>query len=118
MICANCQTILPDEALACWKCGTQFAAPPAIAPAKKTEPDILLVIFTFIASVGFFACAGWSVPFAVWGMISTAAKDSPQWSGWVGILSGISFVVMTIACFGGFWWGSYWVIKRVIASPQ
>lgn len=118
VICANCQTALPDEAVACWKCGTQVAAPATSTLPQKPEPDILLVLLTFIAAAAFFVCAGWAVPFTVWGMISTAAKDSPQWSDLLGILGGLAFIVTTIACFGGFWYGAYWVTKRVIAAPN
>lgn len=118
MNCANCETPLPDEAIACWKCGTPVAASAAHAPPRKAEPDILLILLTFAAAVAFFACAGWAVPFTVWGMITTAAKDSPEWSGLLGILGGLAFVVATIACFGGFWYGAYWLTQRVLASPR
>ncbi len=118
MICANCETTLPDEAIACWKCGTQLTALTGGKPPPKDEPDVLLVLLTFVAAVAFFACAGWAVPFTVWGMITTVAKDSPEWSGVLGILGGLAFVVSTIVCFGGFWYGAYWLIKRIIASPK
>jgi hypothetical protein len=118
MICANCETTLPDEAIACWKCGTQISALTSGTPPPRNEPDILLVLLTFVAAVAFFACAGWAVPFTVWGTITTAAKDSPEWSAVLGILGGLAFVVSTIVCFGGFWYGAYWLTKRIIASPK
>lgn len=114
MICANCQTSLPDEAVACWKCGTPLAGTAKDAPGKPSEPDVLLALLTFFAALIFFACAGWSIPFAIWGNLSTAAKDSPQWSSLLGIVSGLAFIVATVACLGGAWWGSYWLIKRIL----
>ncbi|MDE3091996.1 MAG: hypothetical protein KGJ80_21700, partial [Chloroflexota bacterium] len=70
------------------------------------------------ATVMFFVCAGWAVPFTVWGQISTASADSPQWAGLIGVVSGVAFVVATIATFGGFWWGAYWLLTRVTAKPS
>ena len=117
MKCKNCQTILPDEAIACWKCGTKVERPATTAPRKKEKPDILIVAAAFIIAAVFFACLGWSIPFMVWGMITSSAKNS-QWSDLMGVVSGISFVATTIAIFGGVWWGSYWLIKNVTVKSS
>jgi ribosomal protein L40E len=112
MICENCRTTLPDDAIACWKCGARLAP-----PARQAGPDVLLAILTFVIAGALFACVGWSVPFTVWGLINSAAKDSPQWSGVLGIVSGMAFVLAALAFFGGVWWGSYWLIARLTAKP-
>ena len=101
MICANCRTTLPDEAIACWKCGAQVAVAVAKSPAKKNAPDLLLVILTFLIASGLFVCMGWAVPFTVWGVITSSASQFPQWASILGVVSGIAFVVSAIAIFGG-----------------
>ncbi len=116
MICQSCDTVLPDEARACWKCGTQIAATVANAPAKNTDLDLLLKILTFLVACALFVCVGWSVPFMVWGTITSAANQYPQWSGLSGVVSGIAFVAAAIVFFGGVWWGTYWLLKRVTAT--
>ena len=115
MNCAKCQTTLPDEAIACWKCGAPVAASIAQLP-KQDESDLLLALLTFGISIAFFVCAGWSVPFTLWGLISNSAQGSSLLASLSGILSGLAFVMSTIAVFGGCWWGSYWLLKR-IARP-
>jgi hypothetical protein len=113
MNCENCQTTLPDEAIACWKCGAPVAASVALAPSKKDETDLLFVIITFVISVAFFVCAGWSVPFTIWGLVTNSTKEIPPLSELGGILSGLAFIVAAVAVFGGSWWGSYWLLKRI-----
>ncbi len=123
MICEHCQTTLPDQAIACWKCGKPVAAlaapttptaPAVQAPTSKSEPDVLIVILAFALSAILFVCMGWAIPFTVWGKISGIATDYPQWSNLIGIISGISFVIATIGFLGGVWWGSYWLITRIM----
>lgn len=186
MICANCQTTLPDEAVACWKCGSgtrgaaaardrvapaggdtpapgavpasspsSAAQPPpsnspssiapqrsvalslalaspaivapttaphtptaaAPAPEQKGAHDLLLVIITFVGNAAFFICAGWSVPFAIWGNLRNAAKQNPEWTGIVDVVSGVALLVSGLVFFLGCWLGSYWAILRLI-SPS
>ena len=112
MNCEKCQTILPDEAIACWKCGTPVAET-VQAPPQKDESDLLLAILTFVLSVAFFVCAGWSIPFTLWGLISTSVNGSSLLASLSSILSGLAFVASTIAVFGGCWWGCYWLLKRI-----
>ena len=119
MICNNCQTTLPDQAVACWKCGTPVATavpppePLAAPKAKKGEPDLLYVILTFVITAGFFVCAGWAVPFTVWGLIIGSAKEYPQLSGLLDLLSGVGFIASAIAFFAGVWWGAYKISVRL-----
>ncbi len=183
MICGNCQTTLPDEAVACWKCGlptkgrastpsgaptagrTSTAppdAPPssaasqpsvvppistpsslapsiapqiplapqlpvpeplspapaqsslAAAPGQKGAHDLLLFIVTFVGNAAFFICAGWSVPFAIWGNILSVAKQNPEWANVIDVVSGVALVISGLVFFLGCWLGSYWVILRLI----
>ena len=116
MICQSCSTVLPDEARACWKCGAQIAA--TVAPAKSADLDLLLKIVTFLVAGALFVCVGWSVPFMVWGTLASSANQFPQWSGAIGVVSGIAFVGAAIVFFGGVWWGMYWLLKRVAITPS
>ena len=119
MICNHCQTTLPDQAVACWKCGAPVAAAvlppePLTAPqAKKREPDLLYVILTFVITAGFFVCAGWAVPFTVWGLIIGSAKQFPALTGLLDIISGIAFILSTFGFFAGVWWGAYKISLRL-----
>ena len=113
MNCDKCQTTLPDEAIACWKCGAPVAASIAQLP-KQDESDLLLAILTLGISIAFFICAGWSVPFTLWGLISNAVQEPSPLASSSGILSGLVFIGSTLAIFGGCWWGSYWLLKRII----
>ncbi len=133
MICDNCQTTLPDQAVACWKCGKPLVqvAPPAIPTSpptavlplvpskppevKKNEPDLLHVIVTFVFTAGFFVCAGWAVPFTVWGLIISSGKQYPELSGLLDVLSGVAFIVSAIGFFAGIWWGAYKISTRLAA---
>ena len=117
MICQKCQTSLPEEAIACWKCGTSTARVPKPPPVKKAEPDIFLMILTFVVTGGFFVCAGWAVPFTIWGLIIGTARQYPQLSGLIDILSGAAFIASTVTFFAGIWWGAYKVLKRLTATP-
>jgi uncharacterized paraquat-inducible protein A len=112
MICANCQTILPDEAKACWKCGIPLAESASV-PKPKGETDLLMAILTFVLTAALFACVGWALPFMVWGTIVSSTKDYPQWSGVLDMFSGVSFFVTAIAFVAIVWRGSYWLITRV-----
>ncbi len=172
MICVTCQTTLPDEAVACWKCGSptrggthaeagaaaptatpvssqspleppspaasqspsaqllpvpgsSAVAPPAIPPTpvapqpadtpqQKGAHDLLLFILTFVGNAAFFICAGWSVPFAIWGNILTTAKQNPEWASVIDVVSGVALVLSGLVFFLGCWLGSYWVILRLI----
>ena len=133
MICENCQTTLPDQAVACWKCGKPVAQSTAAArqpiptpPApetplkpkvkKKAPIDPVVAVFTMIASVIFFACIGWAVPFTVWGKINSAFADYPQWAQTVGILSTALGVLSAFVLFVGVWWISAWMITRLLRS--
>ncbi len=120
MICESCQTTLPDEAIACWKCGkpiTQSAtAPlPGAEPHKKTKIDPLVAVFTLVLSAVFFACFGWAVPFTVWGKITNFAADYPQWAQVFGVISGIAGVASALITFVGVWWLSAWLVTRVMS---
>jgi hypothetical protein len=117
MLCDNCQTELPDEAAACWKCGKLFKSVAAPTPLKKQEPDSLLLVGTFVFSGIFFICGGWAFPFTVWGKMVEYTSHYPEWSSVTGVLSGALFIVTAIAVFGVLWWGSYWLIKRIVTSP-
>ncbi len=117
MICANCQMTLPEEAVACWKCGTPIAAPAAQAAAPKRPVDPLLLILTLLISVGVFVCLGWAIPFTIWGLITSSAKQYPEWSGILDIVSGAAFVLSALGFFGGTWWASYQVLQRLTAKP-
>ncbi len=119
MICENCQTTLPDEALACWKCGKPTGQPTTVAqptspPHKKTRIDPLVAVFTLLISAVFFACFGWAVPFTVWGRITNIGADYPQWAQVFGVVSGIAGVASALITFIGVWWLSAWLITRII----
>lgn len=118
MICENCQTTLPDEALACWKCGKPVAQPGMPpAPRKKLKPiDPVVAFITLLLSAVFFGCAGWAVPFTVWGKLTNAASDFPQWAQALSILSTVAGVLSALVTFLGFWWLSAWLITRLIRS--
>ncbi len=119
MICESCQTALPDEALACWKCGKSIAAPTvappeARKPHKKPKIDPLVAVFTLLFSAVFFACFGWAIPFTVWGRITNIGADYPQWAQIFGVVSGILGVASALLTFVGVWWGSAWLITRIM----
>ncbi len=119
MICASCQTPLPEEAIACWKCGKlALPAPPAAAPAPaaplaKRQLDLLLALITLLISVAVFVCLGWAVPFTVWGLITSFGRQYPEWSAAFGIVSGAAFILSALAFFGGTWWGCYKLLQRL-----
>ena len=119
MICSSCQTTLPDEAIACWKCGKPLA-PSVAAPASTSKPrkkkpiDPIVAFLTLIGSTVFFGCIGWSVPFTVWGKLNNAAADFPQWAQFLGAISTIAGVVAALITFVGIWWLSAWLITRVM----
>lgn len=148
MICAGCQTTLPDEAVACWKCGTPTgrgataspvarpSTPPNIAPSsvlpvhtlpqpagsppaataaeERSAHDLLLLIVTFVGNAVFFVCAGWAVPFAIWGNIVSTGKQNPEWASAIELGSGVALVISGLVFFLACWLGSYWVIMRLI----
>lgn len=119
MICENCQTTLPDQALACWKCGKPMTPPvtaplPIAKPRKMPKIDPLIALFTLIFSTVFFACVGWAVPFTVWGKLTNVATDFPQWAQALGVISGVAGVVSALLTFVGVWWGSAWLITRIM----
>ena len=117
MICENCKTLLPDDAVACWKCGTRIAPSPETLPAKP-QRDVLHMLAAFFVAVGLFACVGWPLPFVVWGGISSAASSMPQWASMSGIASGVILFGTAIAFVALTWWGSYWVIARMFGKPS
>lgn len=137
MICKNCQTTLPDQAVACWKCGKPIAqlvaqpvaptphpvqAPPApetpLKPKIKKKPPIdpIVAVFTMIASVIFFACIGWAVPFTVWGKTAEIFKDRPDLAQMSSVLGTAGGVLSGLILFVGVWWVSAWIITRLIRS--
>jgi hypothetical protein len=115
MTCKNCQTALPDGAVACWKCGARVDLSPETMPTKPPR-DILHVLGSFLVAVVLFACMGWTVPFAVFGNISVAARNYPQWENISGYASGIIMTLTALAFVGMTWWGSYWVISRLFKT--
>lgn len=117
MICANCKTTLPDDAVACWKCGTPTSQAPR-TPESKPKPDILHVLAAFFVAVVSFACVGWPLPFVIWGGISQVASHSPQWASVSGIASGAIMIGTTIAFLALTWWAFYWVIARLFGKPS
>lgn len=116
MICASCQTPLPEEAIACWKCGAPIGASAPQAALPKRPVDPLLVVLTLLVSVGVFVCLGWAIPFTIWGLITSSAKQYPEWSGILDIVSGAAFVLSALGFFGGTWWGSYQILERLTAK--
>ncbi len=116
MICASCQTPLPEEAIACWKCGRLVVPAAPAATAAKRPVDLLLVVIALLISVAVFVCLGWAVPFTVWGLITTAGKQYPEWSGAFSIISGAAFILSGLGFFGGTWWGGYKFLER-LTSP-
>ena len=116
MICSNCQTELPDEAIACWKCGEQMSCSPAKSAKHKDGVDPLLVILTLLFSVAFFVCLGWAIPFTIWGNIITVSKDHPEWSALLDMVSGIAFYVSAVGLFIFSWWGSYKLVFRLMKA--
>jgi len=118
MICENCQTSLPDEAIACWKCGKPVKKPgtPPTPPRKQKPIDPLVAFFTLLFSAGFFGCVGWAVPFTVWGKLSNAATDFPQWAQTLNVVSTVAGVASALVTFVGIWWLSAWLITRIIRS--
>ena len=116
MICENCQTPLPDQAVACWKCGKPVARPAAPAPKKQKPIDPLVAVFTLFFSAVFFGCIGWSVPFTVWGKLNSAVTDFPQWAQAMSVISTIAGVAAALITFVGVWWLSTWLITRIIRS--
>ncbi len=117
MICASCQTVLPDEAIACWKCGAPMAGPASRPAVPKRPVDLLLAILTLVISIAVFVCLGWAIPFTVWGLITSTAKQYPEWSGVLEMVSGVAFVASAVGFFGGTWWGGYKVLERLTAKP-
>jgi hypothetical protein len=117
MICANCKTTLPDNAVACWKCGKPTSQTPQSFGSKQ-KPDILHILASFFVAVVLFACVGWPLPFVVWGGISSAASGMPQWASVSGIASGIILFGTAIAFVALTWWGSYWVIARMFGKAS
>ncbi len=117
VVCDNCHTTLPDSAVACWKCGKQFSSASPPAP-RKSGPDLLLAIVTLPIAVISFACLGWTIPFTLWGLVVSSASQYPGWSGLLGALGAILFVLATVAVIGGTWWGAYWILNRVNAPPS
>jgi ribosomal protein L40E len=117
MICENCKTVLPDDAVACWKCGTRTPlTPETLSP--KPKRDILHMLASFFVAIGVFVCFGWTVPFAVFGNISSAASSLPQWASISGVASGPIMIGTAVAFVALTWWGSYWVISRLFAKAS
>ncbi len=117
MICEHCKTSLPDDAVACWKCGTPTPKAQQ-SPNAKPKADVLHILASFFIAAVFFVCVGWTVPFTVFGMISTAANDLPQWASVSGIASGIILIGTAIAFIALTWWGAYWVITRLFPKSS
>lgn len=127
MICGICQTNLPDEAIACWKCGSPISerpegpAKPNVPPnsrAKKDKIDPLFVVLTLLISVALFVCVGWAIPFTVWGSVIAYSGQFPQWSSTIDALSGVLFYASAVGVFAGTWWGSYQILRRLTAKPS
>lgn len=123
MICATCQIHLPEQAVACWKCGTPLEAVPAAVPVltgplsrPKAVHDPLLIVITFFISVALFICVGWTRPFTVWGTIVSGGKEDPGLGTFIAIASGAEFIVSTIGTFAITWWGSYTIWRKMIAK--
>ena len=114
MICENCQTTLPDQAVACWKCGKPVTPPTVTTKRKKPPIDPLVAVFTLVLSAVFFGCIGWAIPFTVWGKISNAATDFPQWAQLLGAISLVAGVASALLVFVGLWWLSAWLITRIL----
>lgn len=117
MICKNCQTELPDSAVACWKCGTPTAVL-GQAPDAKPPRDVLHVVASFLVAAVLFICIGWPLPFVVWGNLSAAASHLPQWASVSGIASGIVLIGTALAFIALAWWMSYWVITRMFGKAS
>ncbi len=116
MICSHCLTELPDQAVACWKCGEQTQGKPTATSKPLGGADPLLVILTLLFSVAFFICMGWAIPFTIWGNMITASKEHPDWSGLLDIVSGIAFYASAVGLFIVSWWGSYQLVFRLMKN--
>ncbi len=113
VVCDNCHTTLPDNAVACWKCGRQFPSAHLSAPLKPSGPNIAIAVVTFPIALAFFACLGWSIPFTLWGLTVSLGGQNSDGSGLLGAVGTILFAISSIALIGGAWWGAYWIVNRV-----
>lgn len=109
MICEHCKTVLPDDAVACWKCGTPTVRANRRSVAKPPR-DVLHILSAFFVAVFSFVCVGWPLPFVV-------VSNLPLWMGMGGPAYGIVLISTTIAFVGFAWWVAYWVITRLFSKP-
>ncbi len=132
MICSSCQTQLPEEAVACWKCGEALQPTTGLpVPVRRSDAarahsggfrrirdglaqaDPLLVVLTLLFNAAFFICFGWAVPFTIWGNIVELSKQYPEWSALLEIASTSTLLVSAVTFFIGTWWGEYQLIHRL-----
>ncbi len=116
VVCDNCHTTLPDDAVACWKCGRQFSLAHPQKSYKSSGPNLAIAVVTFPIALAFFACLGWSIPFTLWGLTVSLGGQNPNGSGLLGAVGAILFAISSIALIGGAWWGAYWIVNRVNRS--